>query len=201
MSDFDSRAGRQAVLFDSKGQRKYLNASERQAFAQAMESCSDELRKAFCLTLYHTGCRISEGLRLTAERVDMSEKAVVFETLKRRKQRCFRAVPIPDELACMLGTIIAGLASPARLWSFSRPTAYRLVMEHMAQAGISGKMASPKGLRHAFGIACIERGIPLTTVKKWLGHARLETTAIYLDVMGGEERELAKRLWRAEEKP
>jgi hypothetical protein len=31
--------------------------------------------------------------------------------------------------------------------------------------------------------------------KKWLGHARLETTAIYLDVSGEEERKLAARLW------
>lgn len=37
--------------------------------------------------------------------------------------------------------------------------------------------------------------IPLTTLKKWLGHRRLETTAIYLDVGGDEERELAQRLW------
>jgi integrase/recombinase XerD len=31
----------------------------------------------------------------------------------------------------------------------------------------------------------------------WLGHARLETTAIYLDVSGEEERDLAKRFWQA----
>jgi hypothetical protein len=33
---------------------------------------------------------------------------------------------------------------------------------------------------------------PLPVVKKWLGHASLETTAIYLDLIGEEERELAK---------
>ena len=58
-----------------------------------------------------------------------------------------------------------------------------------------GGMASPKGLRHGFAVACLAQKIPLTTVKKWLGHARLETTAIYLEVSGDEERELAKRLW------
>lgn len=56
-------------------------------------------------------------------------------------------------------------------------------------------MACPKGLRHGIAIACIEESIPQTTVQKWLGHARLETTAIYLDARGEEERELAKRLW------
>jgi site-specific recombinase XerD len=67
----------------------------------------------------------------------------------------------------------------------------------MEKAGITGGMASPKGLRHGFAVACLAQKIPLTTVKKWLGHARLETTAIYLDVSGDEERELAKRVWSA----
>jgi site-specific recombinase XerD len=50
-------------------------------------------------------------------------------------------------------------------------------------------------LRHGFAVACLTQKIPLPAVQKWLGHARLETTAIYLEVSGDEERELAKRLW------
>lgn len=34
------------------------------------------------------------------------------------------------------------------------------------------------------------------SIKKWLGHAKFETTAIYLDATGDEERELAERMWR-----
>ena len=68
----------------------------------------------------------------------------------------------------------------------------------MTQAGIDGGMASPKGLRHGFAIACIAKSIPLPTIQKWMGHARMETTAIYLGVTGVEERELAKRLWVGE---
>ena len=65
----------------------------------------------------------------------------------------------------------------------------------MAQAGVVGGMASPKGLRHGFAVACVGQYIPLPTIKRWLGHARLETTAIYLAVSGEEERDLARRLW------
>jgi integrase/recombinase XerD len=80
-------------------------------------------------------------------------------------------------------------------WSFSRTTAFRLIKSRMTEAGIVGAMACPKGLRHGFAVACITRNIPLPIVQKWLGHARLETTAIYLNATGDEERELAKRLW------
>jgi len=47
-------------------------------------------------------------------------------------------------------------------------TAYRKVKAVMKDAGISGIKATPKGLRHAFGIACNQEGIQLNMVPKWL---------------------------------
>jgi hypothetical protein len=44
-----------------------------------------------------------------------------------------------------------------------------------------GPHASPKGVRHGFGVAA---AIPLNLVQKWLGHAQLSTTAIYADTVG-----------------
>jgi len=32
-------------------------------------------------------------------------------------------------------------------------------------------------------------------VQRWLGHASMTTTAIYLDALGEEEREIAARIW------
>lgn len=183
-------------MFDRHGSRKYLNSSERRAFLRVAMKEPDAARRAFCLTLIYTGCRISEALNLTAERVDLAGKDVIFETLKRRRRGLFRAVPIPDSLAKKLGRMVSRLSPSDRVWKMSRATAYRLIKDCMARAGVVGGMASPKGLRHGFAVACLAQNIPLPTVKKWLGHARLETTAIYLDVSGDEERNLAKRLWQ-----
>jgi integrase/recombinase XerD len=150
------------------------------------------------LTLFYTGCRISEALNLTVERIDLTGNAIVFETLKQRERGIFRAVPIPDSLVTLLRQMITGRETSSLLWNFSRTSGYRLVKEYMKRANIAGGMACPKGLRHGFAVECLAHKIPLSTVQKWLGHARLETTAIYLDVSGDEERELAKRLWAAE---
>jgi integrase/recombinase XerD len=182
-------------VFDRRGNRKYLNANERRAYLQAILTEPDALRRAFCLTLFHTGCRISEALNLTAGRFDLTGKAVVFKTLKQRKDDCFRLVPVPDMLVNLLRDLVSGKDPDAKIWDFSRATGYRLIKEYMAQAGIVGGMAMPKGLRHGVAVACLAQKIPLTTVKNWLGHARLETTAIYLEVSGDEERQLATRLW------
>jgi integrase/recombinase XerD len=182
-------------VFDQRGKRKYLNGAERRAFFKAVQKEPDALRRAFGLTLYYTGCRISEALNLTIERIDLVDRNFVFETLKRRRRGCFRAVPVPDSLAATCGKIMSGLEPSSRLWPLSRTTAYRLVKEYMAAAGIKGVMACPKGLRHGFAVACLGQKIPLPVVQKWMGHARMETTAIYLEVSGDEERNLAKRLW------
>ena len=41
----------------------------------------------------------------------------------------------------------------------------------MDQAHITGAMATPKGLRLRFGVACIEKDILITVIQKWLDHA------------------------------
>ncbi|HRD76437.1 MAG TPA: tyrosine-type recombinase/integrase, partial [Hyphomicrobiaceae bacterium] len=52
-----------------------------------------------------------------------------------------------------------------------------------------------KGLRHAFGLHAIRCGVPLNLVQRWLGHASITTTVIYLQALGPEEREFAARMW------
>src|SRR5690606_18501731 len=84
-----------------------------------------------------------------------------------------------------------------RLWPWSRMTGYRRICEVMDKAGIAGSYASPKGLRHGFGVRAIQANVPLTLVQKWLGHADIKTTAIYTCAMGPEEREIAARMWRS----
>lgn len=67
----------------------------------------------------------------------------------------------------------------------------------MSDAGIVGAWAVPKGLRHALGIdGAKQAGIPLNIIQRWLGHSRIETTAIYTNAVGREERALAQKLWQ-----
>ena len=181
-------------MFDGRGDRKYLNGAERRAFLKAVNREPDYLRRTFALTLFYTGCRISEALNLSVDRIDTTDGNFVFETLKRRQRGIFRAVPIPDDLATIRQQPVSSKVA-CRVWPFSRATGYRLIKDFMLLAGITGTKASPKGLRHSFAIACIEQNIPLTVIKKWMGHARLETTEIYLAITGEEEKHMASRLW------
>lgn len=189
-------------LFNEQGQRKYLNAAERKAFKNAAEKQPREVR-TLCLVLYYTGCRISEALALTQQRIDLEECTITFESLKKRKKGVFRAVPVPSSLIDILD-LVHGLREAAldkqnkRLWTWSRMTAYRKVKAVMDAACLDGVKATPKGLRHAFGIACNQKGVQLNMAQRWLGHADIRTTAIYSEAVGQEERNVAQRLWEDE---
>jgi integrase/recombinase XerD len=128
---------------------------------------------------------------------------VVFESLKKRRTGIYRAVPVPPALLDALDMVHGvrecqrkrGSGRGVLLWPWSRMTGWRAVHEVMEAAKISGPHASPKGLRHGFGVAAVTASIPLNLVQKWLGHAQLSTTAIYADAVGAEETDIAKRMW------
>ena len=103
-----------------------------------------------------------------------------------------------DSRKCIRRTLTGkrGKGQNVRLWPWSRMTAWRQVHAVMEEAGLSGVKASPKGLRHGFGVTAVSAGIPLNLVQKWLGHAQLSTTAIYADAVGAEEKDIAQRMWR-----
>ena len=184
-------------LYDRKGQRKYLNQIERLRFFEATQKCDTET-KLFCQLLYYTGARIAEIHNLTIGSIDIANGTVVLESLKKRQRGIFREIPLPGHLLKDLenyaGKIKHGEEHVTALWPFSLRTASRHVKAIMNQAGITGVRSCARGLRHGFAVRAANKA-PITMVKKWLGHAALETTEIYLNVIGAEEREFAKRVW------
>ena len=191
-------------LFTSDGKRKYLTGEERERFlVAAAEHHRGEVR-TFCMVMAYTGCRISEALQLTADRVDFSARTIAFRTLKQRQQIRYRAIPVPDALLDAL-ELVHQVRKAQRtkmggkeklLWPWGRTQATKHIWAVMAQAGISGPHATPKGLRHGFGVKAAADTRNPRLVQKWLGHRHLETTVIYMDAVGDEERELAARMWQ-----
>jgi integrase/recombinase XerD len=190
-------------LYTPEGARKYITAGEREAFLRAAEPAERRVR-TLCMTLAYAGCRLSEALALTADRVDLAAGVLVFESLKKRRRGLYRAVPVPPALLDALDLVHGlrelharrGRGRGVRLWPWSRMTGWRAVHRVMRAAGLDGPQASPKGLRHGLGVAAVSAGIPLNLVQKWLGHAQLSTTAIYADAVGAEEQDIARRMWQ-----
>lgn len=191
--------GQQASLYDHNSSRKYLNPAERACFIQAAHDCQRVELRTLCLTLAYTGCRVSEALALTPASLDRTEGFIAIRCLKKRSHApVIRQVPVPGELLALLEHTheLTPEDTTRRLWPWTRGHAWQMVKGVMAQGGVSdGIHATPKGLRHGFGLHAIRSGVPLNLVQRWLGHASMTTTAIYLQAIGQEEREIASRMW------
>jgi integrase len=195
------REARRFSLYAIDGGRKYLNQIERQRFLAATAALSDH-EALFARTLFWSGARISEVLALRPSSIQLECGVVAFSTLKRRRL-VFREVPMPPDHVDALDRHFALTSAQSDpelaqlcLWPWHRATAWRLVKKVMARARVVGRPACPRGLRHGFGVGTLQSGVPLNLTQRWMGHARMSTTAIYADVVGPEEQAMAARFWR-----
>ena len=195
-------------LYNSAGNRLYLNAEERAAFLDCARKRPARDR-TICETLHYTGCRPSELIEITPARIDLSGGTVALRTLKKRKDAqgrariVFRSVPVPlaylDTLNIAHGLREAQKAKKRAgvpLWPLTRVRVWQIVKDVMIEAGIpDAPHRTVKGLRHAYGINAISSGVPLNILMKLLGHSDMKTTAIYADAVGLEQRDIVARMW------
>ena len=191
------------TLVTTNGERKYLTLEEQERFLLVVSQLERADVRTFCETLAYTGCRISEALALSAERIDLSAKTVTFQTLKQRGKIRYRSVPVSDNYLDTLALVhdIRKLQKSksndkrAPLWNFKRAMASRHVDRVMVLAGIEGAMACPKGLRHGFGVRIAQKTRNPRLLQKLLGHMKMENTAIYMDLVGEEARAEVLSAW------
>ncbi|MBQ0157742.1 MAG: tyrosine-type recombinase/integrase [Bacteroidales bacterium] len=137
------------------------------------------------LTLYHTGIRASEAIGLTTADIDLERHALKV-TGKGNKQRI---VPFGEELAAAFADYLpqrqehCGSAVGALLLKQSgKPLRYddlRAVVHEALAAVCTRHRLSPHVLRHTFATVMLNNGASLEAIQHLLGHANLDTTAIY----------------------
>lgn len=187
----------QMRLYDKCNQRLYLNRGELERFL-AVARNAPQAQRAFALTLAYTGMRLSEARMLRQGDLQLDERVLSVRTLKKRDRQSVREVPMPHDLVVELDQPC--FREGEWLWEnhgrpLARITAYRWIKRLMIEAKLTGPKACPKGLRHAFGTRAVLSGVPLHMLQRWLGHASMETTAIYATAMGDEQLELCDRMW------
>ena len=194
------------TLRTRQGEAKYLDTRERARFYAALDCLTCEVDRTFCEMIFWTGCRPSEALALCIHNIDIQAGFVAVRSLKKRgrqKGRLYRHVPLPRAFLERLDKAHGISAAQAvndngafsRLWSFGRTTGWKRKKAVMTAAGISGVRACARGLRHSFGVHASLSGVPETRIKTWLGHSRLSTTEIYLDLAAPEDRAMMERMW------
>ena len=99
----------------TQGHRLYLTGSERTAFRTAAEAAPREVR-TYCWTLLYTGCRPSEALALTADRVDFQAAVLTFESRKKRRRASIAPCPCPPRFSMpSIWSMASATAPPGRI--------------------------------------------------------------------------------------
>ena len=145
----------------------------------------DPLARAFLMTVYGCGLRLSEATHVRIEDIDSARLQLRVSNPKGGRQRM---VPLSDNLLSELRAWYR-VHRPAQ-WLFAqgkdqlpicKGTAQNIYYRALRRAGLPHK-AGIHGLRHSFATHLLENGIEITLVQKFLGHAHLNTTARYLHV-------------------
>lgn len=162
--------------------RTYLTPEE---YSRLLAAAGAHPRDFCILTLFiQTGIRISELCELRLDDIDLDAATL---TVRLGKGMAARTIELEKK----------GLRA-TKTWLQVRPTTHYdhlflnrddeplkewgvrdLLNKYCAQAGIT-KHVTPHSLRHTFASFKAQSGVSPFQLKEWLGHARLDTTAIYV---------------------
>lgn len=139
--------------------------------------------------LYYTGSRISATLALTWADITEAADGVRLATMydKGGKTRTVRIKPSLWDHLIQLDSF--GHADQ-RIFPTNRTQAWRWIRAAAKRAKIpADRVISPHVLRHSHATHAIESGASLMDVQANLGHARLDTTKIYVNLRPGPRSE------------
>ena len=156
--------------------REPLNDDEVNKLTNACEN----FREKFVIwTFLDTGMRLSELAGLTKENIQWQERRLVIHGKggpygKKSKRRI---IPMTDRVRRLIEYHFTENDTTA----ISARTIERIVKKVANRAG-TPKPVSPHVLRHTFSVNCIKKGISTRALQTLLGHDRLTTTEIYLNL-------------------
>jgi len=146
--------------------------------------------RAMLETLYATGLRVTELVKLGVTQIDLNA-GIVRVTGKGQRERL---VPLGEEALTWIeeylriarpdllkGRVCDSVFVTARGKAMTRQAFWHLIKRHATRGAID-IVLSPHTLRHAFATHLLNHGADLRVVQMLLGHSDLSTTQIYTHV-------------------
>lgn len=143
------------------------------------------------LTLYNTGARVSEIIRIQIMDVDLQRQHAIHLHGKGRKERI---VPLWPQTVLALKKWLVDIKSlpdsplfPNRfgepLTRFGVAQRLELAVKNASKTctSLKGRKITPHSVRHTTALHLLQSGVDLTVIALWLGHEKIETTHQYME--------------------
>jgi integrase/recombinase XerD len=167
--------------------------------ARLLEAAPGLKYKAALSVAYGAGLRVSEVASLKVSDIDSERMMLRVEQGKGQRDRY---VMLSPQLLELLRNWWRAARPPVWLFPGQNPInpitprqLNRAVTAAKDLAGIS-KRVSPHTLRHSFATHLLEQGVDIRVIQVLLGHAKLETTALYTRVAVNTVRDIKSPLER-----
>jgi integrase/recombinase XerD len=157
-----------------------------------VNACQDTKEKLVVWTLLDTGLRVSELCGLTPENMLWQQRAlrITGKGGPYGKKSKKRIVPMSKRVQTLLEPYFTLNAT----WFIGERQTQKLVKQIANRAQLA-KTVTPHVLRHTFATLALQKGISLAALKKILGHDRLATTEIYLNLTDSHVIEEFQNKW------
>lgn len=173
---------------------RYLSDDELQQFMDAVRNrrhVNVPRDLAFFAILANTGIRPAEALALTVSDLHLTARPPWIRVVRLKKRA---ALPTVDDL-CVPASVAAPLLDyigaadlrEGKVFPFQRRMAHRLFTFYARRAGVVGHRLYD--LRHTAATRMHRLTRDISLVQRLLGHDSPETTAIYVHVGRGQQRE------------
>lgn len=170
-----------------------------------LESIRLPCHYAFFWTVYSMGLRMQEALHLQVTDIDAQRMLV---HVRRGKGHKDRLVPLSPKPLALMRQYWASHRNPRWIFPYegrdhkqlatsdkpmSDATPQRVIKRAVDQLGWQNRGVSTHTLRHCYATHLLESGVNLRLIQKYLGHASLQTTTMYLHMTThGEEAAIEK---------
>lgn len=182
---------------DKRDQKRLLRAMERNVNAASRYSYAHRMAirdNAMIALMLWAGLRVGEVANLEFYDIEISERkgSVIVRMGKGEK---YREIPLNSEAREAVRRMLAvlykfessgGILFPGKHNSDEKITT-RTIERRVKAMGHQARIdVTPHELRHTFAKNLIDSGVPLTVVSRLMGHAKLETTARYIEPGWGD---------------
>jgi integrase/recombinase XerD len=175
--------------------REPLTQDEATRLANAAETHQEKL---IVWTLLDTGLRVAELAGLKKDNIDWQNRRLTIYGKggpygSKSKRRTL-------ELSTRIRPLIENHFAIHDTFNLTPRTIQRIIIRVANRAHITRKV-TPHVLRHTFAVTAIQKGISLPSLQRLLGHDRLTTTEIYLNLSPEEVLREFREKWYGPDAP